>query len=103
MKARQARPTLCVALVALLVSGCGASVLQGGRGAVACAALCQLGTGARAVSVFVEPDAGASPDLSALATATTSVDVEVYQLSDVRVIHGLEDAANRGVRVRVIL
>jgi phosphatidylserine/phosphatidylglycerophosphate/cardiolipin synthase-like enzyme len=29
--------------------------------------------------------------------------VEVYQLSDVRVIHALEDARNRGVNVRVIL
>jgi phosphatidylserine/phosphatidylglycerophosphate/cardiolipin synthase-like enzyme len=90
-------------MAGLLVSGCGSSMRQGNPRAVACAAPCTLGVGARAVTVFAEPDAGAAPILSALATATTSLDVEVYQLSDARVIHGLEDAANRGVRVRVIL
>jgi phosphatidylserine/phosphatidylglycerophosphate/cardiolipin synthase-like enzyme len=99
---RRAAPSL--ALLALLaVSGCGSSVPLVAARSTACSALCQVGNGATRVSVFVEPDAGASPIVAALVTATTSIDVEVYQISDVPVIHALEDAANRGIAVRVIL
>lgn len=63
--------------------------------AVACAA--------HGVTVFVEPDAGASPIVHAIKAATRSVWVEVYLLSDSAVIHALEDAAARGLDVRVLL
>ncbi|MGZ3585492.1 MAG: phospholipase D-like domain-containing protein [Ktedonobacterales bacterium] len=63
--------------------------------AVACAA--------RGVSVFVEPDAGAAPIMRAIKAAKRSVWVEVYLLSDSSVVHALEDAAARGLEVRVLL
>lgn len=63
--------------------------------AVACAA--------RGVTVFVEPDAKAAPIVQAIKAATRSIWVEVYLLSDSSVITALEDAAARGVDVRVLL
>lgn len=65
-----------------------------------CAAVTCATTG---VQVFVEPDAGETPILHAIEGATTSVWVEVYILTDRNVIHALEDAAGRGVDVRVLL
>src|SRR5690348_11209208 len=64
---------------------------------------CALGPGVRDVQLFVEPDAGAKPVTSAIAAATHSVWVEVYLLTDARVIAALEDAVRRGVDVRVLL
>lgn len=53
--------------------------------------------------VFVEPQAGETPVLQAIRGAQTSVWVEVYLLTDRNVIYALEDAAQRGVDVRVLL
>ncbi len=64
---------------------------------------CALGPGVRDVRFFVEPDAGVKPVTSAIAAATHSVWVEVYLLTDGRVIAALEDARHRGVDVRVML
>lgn len=61
------------------------------------------GKGAPHVIVFVEPQAGESPILQAIRSAQTSVWVEVYLLTDYNVIYALEDAAQRGVEVRVLL
>jgi cardiolipin synthase len=72
-----------------------ANATTGSCAAVACAA--------RQVQVFVEPDAGEAPVLQAIAGAASSVWVEVYLLTDRNVIHALEDAAARGVDVRVLL
>lgn len=58
---------------------------------------------AAGVSVFVEPDAGDAPILHAIEGANTAVAVEVYILTDRSVINALEDAARRGVDVRVLL
>lgn len=58
---------------------------------------------ASGVSVFVEPDAGEAPLLTAIKGATRSLWVEVYEMTDNTVIGALEDAANRGIDVRVIL
>jgi phosphatidylserine/phosphatidylglycerophosphate/cardiolipin synthase-like enzyme len=90
-------------LALLFAAGCGASAPHVATQPLMCAAPCQRGSGPMRVATFVEPEAGAAPILAALATATTSIDAEIYQLSDTRVIHALEDAANRGVAVRVIL
>jgi cardiolipin synthase A/B len=92
-----------LALGVLASAACGTSAPRPAASAPWCAPPCQLGQGAERVSVFVEPEAGASPLLSALATATSSVDAEVYQLSDMRIIRALEDARNRGVDVRLLL
>lgn len=61
------------------------------------------GKGAPHVTVFVEPQAGESPILQAIRSAQTSVWVEVYLLTDYNVIYALEDDAQRGVDVRVLL
>jgi phosphatidylserine/phosphatidylglycerophosphate/cardiolipin synthase-like enzyme len=58
---------------------------------------------AHSVQVFVEPDAGEAPVLRAIKGAATSVWVEVYEMTDTAVKHALEDVANRGVDVRVLL
>jgi len=55
------------------------------------------------VQVFVEPDAGEHPITGAIASAKKSVWLEIYLLTDRNVIRALEEAANRGVDVRVML
>lgn len=63
-----------------------------------------LGTGRGIdVTVFVEPAAGETPILNAINNATTSIYVELYLLTDTNVITALENAAHRGLDVRVML
>src|SRR5712692_2565096 len=52
--------------------------------------------------VIVEPDDGRQPVLDYIASAGQSLDVEIYELTDRRILSALEDAAARGVRVRVL-
>lgn len=106
---------MCLALC-LTLAGCG-SVVGGQSGvggpvssgqpagatATACATGCGAASGATDVSVFVEPAAGEAPVVHAIQSAQTSVWVEVYLLTDRNVIYALEDAAQRGVDVRVLL
>jgi len=103
--------TLCLTLLTACDTGSSSgSTTYGpsGSGTSATAAPCQgsdcaPGAGAGNVQVFVEPDAGETPVLHALEGAQQSVWVEVYLLTDRNVIQALEDAANRGVTVRVLL
>lgn len=104
-------------LVALSLFACGLSGAQGtsptpyssatttsGDITPSCGATgCTQGQGVRGVQVFVEPDAGVTPVIHAIAGATHSVWVEVYLLTDSRVIAALEDAERRGVDVRVMV
>ncbi|HEX8997707.1 MAG TPA: phospholipase D-like domain-containing protein [Ktedonobacterales bacterium] len=83
---RQGQST-SVAAPSCLAGGCGATVTAGATG----------------VQLFVEPSAGEAPVLHAIQAAQTSVWVEVYLLTDRNVIYALEDAAQRGVDVRVLL
>lgn len=106
---------LCLALLPLLLAACDTGLSTdtgaspgGGSGATTvtpCAGSdCTPGPGAHGgVQVFVEPSAKATPVTQAIAAATKSVWVEVYLLSDREVIAALENAANRGVDVRVLL
>jgi phosphatidylserine/phosphatidylglycerophosphate/cardiolipin synthase-like enzyme len=55
------------------------------------------------VALFVEPEDGVSPVLDEITGAKQSIDVEVYILSDERIISALEQAAKRGIAVRVML
>lgn len=64
---------------------------------------CAQPLGVRGVQLFVEPGAGVTPVTSAINGATHSVWVEIYLLTDSRVIAALEDAEQRGVDVRVML
>ncbi|MGO8948592.1 MAG: phospholipase D-like domain-containing protein [Ktedonobacterales bacterium] len=63
----------------------------------------QTSCAASSVQVFVEPDAGDAPIVHAIENAQSSVWVEVYLMTDHAVIQALEDAAGRGVQVRVLL
>lgn len=101
----------CVLLLALL-AGC-ANTSQSRAlsvratpyaSATACATTgCPLAAGLVHAQMIVEPDDGASPITGAIASATTSVQLEMYLLTDTRVVQALEEAANRGVDVRVLL
>lgn len=55
------------------------------------------------VAIHVLPDEGSAPLVSAIATAKTSIHVEVYLLGDDTVIAALIAAKKRGVEVKVIL
>ena len=96
-----------------LLAGCAAGApttrgsVTGGPDATATASaapVCAVAScGASSVQVFVEPDAGEAPILHAIEGANVSLDVEVYLLTDRSVTNALEDAAARGVNVRVLL
>jgi cardiolipin synthase len=112
-----------LASVALLLAGCSAGDLGStssaggtsnplptltGAPSTTCtagssAAGCALGSGVQNVSLFVEPDAGAKPLVDAIKNAQHSVWLEMYLLTDSSVINALEDAAGRGLDVRVML
>jgi phosphatidylserine/phosphatidylglycerophosphate/cardiolipin synthase-like enzyme len=100
-------------LLAAVLTGCApvsAPPQSGGCGkacvptpATASAVCAAASCGARAIHVFVEPDAGETPILSAISGARVSIWAEVYLLTDRTVIRALEDAVRRGVDVRVLL
>ena len=68
-----------------------------------CQGNCTMGSGTTGVQVFVEPDAGNRLVVDAIRGARKSVWLEIYLLSDHNVIRALEEAANRGIDVRVML
>lgn len=61
-----------------------------------------LGTNTN-LAVFVEPQSGHTPILSAIDSAQKEINVEVYMLTDKEIINHLIEAKNRGVAVRVLL
>lgn len=56
-----------------------------------------------ATGIFIEPGDGRAPILDEIAAARRSIDLEIYIVSDDAILRALEDAARRGVEVRVIL
>src|ERR1051326_4120751 len=98
---------LVIAVMCLLLAGCDISISGPGIGAspgtTGCQGNCTTGSGVQGVQVFVEPDAGEHPITDAIASAKKSVWLEMYLLTDRNVIRALEEAANRGVDVRVML
>ena len=68
-----------------------------------CQSNCNTGTGVQGVKVFVEPDDGEQVITNAITNAQKSIWLEIYILSDRNVIRALEEAANRGLDVRVML
>ncbi|GAC1374637.1 MAG: hypothetical protein PVS3B1_23280 [Ktedonobacteraceae bacterium] len=60
-------------------------------------------SGAHNVRVFVEPDAGDAVIVMAIRNAQRSVLLEMYLLTDTKIIRALEEAAHRNVNVRVML
>jgi cardiolipin synthase A/B len=62
-----------------------------------------IGQGTQGVQVFVEPDAGDSVITNAIDDAKQSVWLEIYLLTDTSIVRALEEAAHRGLDVRVML
>jgi cardiolipin synthase len=56
-----------------------------------------------ALTLFIQPDDGRGPILTAFNNAQTRIDLTIYLLSDREVIAALKNAALRGVAVRVML
>jgi cardiolipin synthase A/B len=56
-----------------------------------------------AITVLAEPQAGVAPFLALIAGARTSIDLTMYELTDLQVQRALATAAHRGVSVRVLL
>jgi cardiolipin synthase A/B len=96
-----------VLILCALLIGCDVNISPtgGNFGSISsgCQGNCTTGSGVKGVQVFVEPDAREQPILDAIAGAKKSVWLEIYLLSDRNVLRGLEEAANRGIDVRVML
>jgi len=93
---------LCVLLAACDVNISVPSNL-GSSSSGQCLSNCALGSGVHGVQVFVEPDAGEHVITDAIRSAQKSVWLEIYLLTDRNVIRALEEDANRGIDVRVML
>lgn len=105
-------PANCHSLAALLcvlgaLSSCAAASNIVAPSIPACASTsgpsCAIGSGAQNLQLFIEPKDGVTPVTNAIHNAQQSVWVEVYLLTNSSVINALEDAANQGVDVRVML
>ncbi|MFL5589697.1 MAG: phospholipase D-like domain-containing protein [Ktedonobacteraceae bacterium] len=98
---------LVAAALCILLAGCDINISGPGIGTGSsgsgCQDNCTTGAGVQGVQVFVEPDAGEHPITDAITSAKKSVWLEIYLLTDRNVIRALEEAANRGVDVRVML
>ncbi len=93
---------LVIAAVCFILTGCTAGITPAGS-TTQCQSNCTVGTGVQGVQVFVEPDDGEQVIISAIRGAQKSIWLEIYILSDRNVIRTLEEAANRGLDVRVML
>src|SRR2546421_812640 len=96
---------LVVVALCILLAGCDINISGPGigTGSSGCQGNCTTGAGVQGVQVIVEPDAGEHPITDAITSAKKSVWLEIYLLTDRNVIRALEEAANRGVDVRVML
>ncbi len=94
---------LVVAAICLVLAGCTVSIVPGNSSTTQCQSNCTFGSGVQGVQLFVEPDDGEQVITNAIRNAQKSVWLEIYILSDRNVIRALEEAANRGLDVRVML
>lgn len=85
------------------VAGTVTSGATGACGGAPCSSATSTSGATSHVQVFVEPDAGVTPVLHAITGAQRVLRVEVYLLTDTRIVHALEDAAARGVSVYVLM
>ncbi len=68
-----------------------------------CTSACSSSGGIQEATLSVEPQAGDTPEVQAIQGAKQSIQMEMYLLTERNVINALEDAANRGVNVQVML
>src|SRR6266852_584547 len=94
---------LVVAAICLVLAGCTVSIVPGNSSTTQCQSNCTFGSGVQGVQLFVEPDDGEQVITNAIRNAQKSVWLEIYILTDRNVIRALEEAANRGIDVRVML
>jgi len=95
---------LFIAAISFTLASCNVSFsLGGGNTTPQCQSNCVTGTGAQGVHIYVEPDDGEQVITGAIRSAHKSVWLEIYILSDRNVIRALEEAANNGLDVRVML
>jgi cardiolipin synthase len=94
---------VCITVICFTLAGCNVSFSFGGSSAPQCQSNCASGAGVQGVRVYVEPDDGEQVITGAIKSASRSVWLEIYILSDRNVIRALEEAANRGLDVRVML
>ena len=93
-----------IVALCILFTGCNINIgTPSGTSPTSCQNNCTTGSGVQGVQVFVEPNAGEHPVTNAIEGAKKSVWLEMYILSDRNVIRALEDAANKGIDVRVML
>jgi cardiolipin synthase A/B len=102
-RVRALSPLVVLLLCGICMIGCDVTITPDTGISSTVSASCQGNCGVRGVGVFVEPAAGEEPILSAIAGAKKSVWLEMYLLTDTNVIRALQDAAQRGIDVRVML
>ena len=97
---------LITAMIALtictLLTACTTPTFASGGNAT-CQSNCTLGAGVQGVRVFVEPEAGNQIIIDAITNAQRSIWIELYLLTDHKIINALESAAQQGLDVRVML
>src|SRR5438874_11409947 len=89
--------------VCFVLASCSGNILPGFNNSPQCQSNCSAGSGVQGVQVFVEPDDGKQVITNAIQSAQKSIWLEIYILSDRNVMRALEEAANRGLDVRVML
>ncbi len=94
---------MIVAAVCFILASCTGNILPGISNSPQCQSNCGVGSGVQGVQAFVEPDDGEQVITNAIGSAQKSIWLEIYILSDRNVIRALEEAANRGLDVRVML
>jgi cardiolipin synthase len=94
---------LPVVAICLVLASCTISINPGSSTTSQCQGNCTVGSGVQGVRVFVEPDDGEQVITSAIQSAHKSIWLEIYILTDRNVIRALEEAANQGLDVRVML
>ena len=92
-----------VAALCFVLASCSGNIIPGTSNSPQCQSNCGVGSGVQGVQVFVEPDDGEQVITNAIGSAQKSIWLEIYILSDRNVIRALEEAANRGLDVRVML
>src|SRR5947209_13866074 len=95
--------SLCIIVLCFTLAGCNFSFSFGSSTTNQCLSNCASGSGVQGVRVYVEPDDGESVIKGAIKSASKSVWLEIYILTDRNVIRALEEAANNGRDVRVML
>jgi cardiolipin synthase len=96
---------LCVLLVGCTVSTSSNTITIGPapNGSNANGSNGPVGSGVQGVKIYVEPNDGESVITDAIDGAQKSVWLEMYLLTDRKVMSSLEEAAHRGLDVRVML